>query len=119
MYLTEAEKGNLRKFFNSKEIENLYLWDTIGFQRGIEFIKTWQRIVECSIDYNSFGRFIFVSGFYYGTAYTLWGLGIHEYRQIKIMNWRMNSGNECLYKDKPDLEVNEVLTKKEGSIEMA
>jgi len=106
MYLTEKEKKNLGKIFTPKEIEQLYLWNSLSFQKGIRFIIAWDKT-----DYNSFGEFLFVSGFYFGTLYTLWGLGIHEYRERKIMNWRVNSGNEIIYKDKPAISLQEVLKK--------
>jgi len=104
------------EYLNIKEIENLYLYYKIPHKKFLKILKNSQ-IKKVSIDYNTYGEFMFINFIFKGHYYHSYGLGLHEYRNRIIFDWEIW---ENFYSEKiekiPNIPYEKVLEKIEKRI---
>lgn len=114
MYMTEERKKWLDEVFegNQKKIHALDLYDDVDHEDVLRFVRGAERIVNCDIDHNSYGEFMFLTLYYKGKQFQFYGLGLHEFRKkIYLKKWKCNGidVNEGIYRNKPDIDKEVVL----------
>lgn len=95
MYMTEKTLKDFSRLFSQKEIENIRLWDKISLPNLMKLLKN-SRITDASVDYNSYGEFMFVHFAYRESHYFVYGLGLHEYRKTIYKDFfKIEGDNAC------------------------